>query len=570
MASTRGFAALGCLLALAACSSGGSRPPAVAMAAATPVFSSAATESADGWYRSGAEAAAARGAGAQRARNLILFVGDGMSLTTVTAARILEGQRQGQPGEEHRLGWEDFPATAFSRTYNTDSQTPDSAGTMTAMATGVKTRRGLVAVGPTVTRGDCRAALAEPLVTLWELAAASGMATGVVTSTRATHATPASSFTHVPERGWESDSETDAVARAAGCRDIAWQLVEPASGRGLDVLLAGGRRQFMRVDQIDPGDPSVSGLRQDGRDLLTLWQARSGGRYVSDQAQLRAALAQATATPLLGLFAPSHLRFEHDRALDPGGEPALAELTAAAIERLQALSRQRGDSGYLLLVEAGRIDHAHHYGNAYRALTDTLALSDAVRLADRTTAADDTLILVTADHSHTLSFAGYPVRGNPILGKVRGGSGEDDGDGPFALDAMGLPYTTLAYANGPGYQGGSDLQPFGSKRFPHLPGKVQPGRGRSNLATVDTEHPDYLQEAQVPLTIETHGGDDVGVWARGPGSAAVRGSLEQHTLFHLMVQANQRMRDYLCRRGRCNHAGVPSERPLPQDLQPND
>jgi alkaline phosphatase len=88
-------------------------------------------ETAQWWYRSGAARAAANGAMSGRARNVIVFLGDGMSLTTVAAARILEGQRSGRPGEEHLLSWEHFPHTAFSKTYNTDSQTPDSAGTMT-------------------------------------------------------------------------------------------------------------------------------------------------------------------------------------------------------------------------------------------------------------------------------------------------------------------------------------------------------------------------------------------------------------------------------------------------------
>ena len=112
------------------------------------------------WFRDGAAQAAQRGAMSGKAKNVILFVGDGMSLTTVAAARILDGQRKGGPGEENRLSWERFPATALSKTYNTDSQTPDSAGTMTAMATGVKTRAGVLSIGQQATRGDCAQALA--------------------------------------------------------------------------------------------------------------------------------------------------------------------------------------------------------------------------------------------------------------------------------------------------------------------------------------------------------------------------------------------------------------------------
>src|SRR5690606_23618589 len=126
-----------------------------------------------------------------KARNLIVFLGDGMGLTTVTAARILEGQRHGVPGEEHALAFEDFPHTALAKTYNTDAQTPDSAGTMTAIASGVKTRIGHVGVGPGVASGDCAGMAGHELLTVLQLAESAGLATGIVTSTRLTHATPA-------------------------------------------------------------------------------------------------------------------------------------------------------------------------------------------------------------------------------------------------------------------------------------------------------------------------------------------------------------------------------------------
>ena len=168
------------------------------------------------------------------------------------------------------------------------------------------------------------------------------------------------------------------------------------------------------------------------------------------------------------------------------------------------------------------------------------------------TSADDTLILVTADHAHTLYFAGYPVRGNPILGKVRGIGGEDLGDSPFALDKAGLPYTTLGYANGPG-------------AVPPRTGKAW----RPDLNDVDTAHLDYRQEALVPMDNETHGGDDVGVWARGPGAEAVRGSIEQNVIFHVLVQAAPALRRRLCDAGTCNADGVPVELPKPADFVPS-
>lgn len=509
------------------------------------------------WYRQGAAEAAARGAMQGRAKNLILFVGDGMSLTTVAAARILEGQRAGRPGEEQRLAWEDFPATALSRTYNTNAQTPDSAGTMTAMATGVKTRMGMLSVGQDAPRGDCAAALQSPLLSLWQLAATSGVATGVVTTTRLTHATPGATFSHSADRNWENDTDLPEDARSAGCHDIARQMIESRHGNGPDVLLGGGRKNFMTFEQEDPEYADKVGERMDGRDLIAAWQARHPeGAYVWNAKQLAEAPANA---PLLGLFEPDHMQYEHDRPHDRGGEPSLAEMTRAAISRLQ-----HNPNGYVLLVEGGRIDHAHHEGNAHRALVDTIALSDAVRVAAEMSNAADTLILVTADHSHTLNFVGYPARGNPILGKVKGGSGEDGDPSQYARDATGMTYTTLNYANGPGYVGANDQQAEG----PKLAGRNSSGwqqaeHGRPNLEDVDTQHPDYLQEAMIPMRSETHGGDDVGIWARGPGSQAVRGNVEQNAIFHFLLQAHPRLRKTLCDAGLCDGNGVPVMLPAP-------
>lgn len=548
------------LLAGACTTTGPTASPApAALRVDVPVIARPGGETPEWWFRLGAAQAAERGAMQGRARNVILFVGDGMSLTTVTAARILEGQRQGQPGEEHRLSWEHFPATALSATYNTDAQTPDSAGTMTAMATGVKSRAGVVNVGQAGARGDCAAALRAPLLSLWEIAASAGLATGVVTTTRLTHATPGATFAHVPERNWENDTLLPPSAAAAGCIDIARQMIETPSGAGPQVLMGGGRRNFMTAAQQDPEYPEQFGRRGDGRDLVATWKQRNPqGAYVWNAAQLAAAPIDA---PLLGLFEPDHMRYEHDRARDSGGEPTLAEMTRAAITRLQ-----RDPDGYVLLVEGGRIDHAHHDGNAYRALTDTIALSDAVRAAVEITSGADTLVMVTADHSHTLGFAGYPARGNPILGKA--GGTEENGPSGFARDATGLPYTTLSYANGPGYVGASKQQPEGPKTHPHEGEGYRPAqRGRPDLTEIDTADPDYLQEALVPLESESHGGDDVGVWASGPGSDAVRGSVEQNTLFHFMLQATPRLREAMCDADLCKTDGVPVGLPTPENFE---
>lgn len=505
------------------------------------------------WYRSGAASAAGHGAMTGRARNVILFLGDGMSLTTVAAARILEGQRKGGPGEENALSWEAFPATALSKTYNTDSQTPDSAGTMTAIMTGVKSHMGAIGVSAG-TRDDCADSLNKGLLSWLQLADSAGMATGIVTTTRLTHATPAATYAHSPERNWESDADLTPKARDAGCTDIAQQLLTDARfGRGPLVALGGGRGQFQPATERDPEYDDKVGLRLDGRDLVAEWkQAHPGGAYVWNTGQLRAAK---DAPALLGLFEPDHMQFDHDRDRTPGGEPSLAEMTTTAIQTLA-----RTSEGFALMVEGGRIDHAHHSGNAFRALDETIALSEAVRAAVQA-APPDTLIIVTADHSHSLNFVGYPVRGNPILGKVRGLGGEDGDRTQYARDQTGLTYTTLNYANGPGYPGASNVQPQGPKTFPHEPADVQPSTGRPDLTQVNTEAPDYLQESMFPLKSETHGGDDVGIWATGPGSAAFHGTIEQNVIYHLIVQATPKLRQRLCTAGTCDAAGVPVELP---------
>lgn len=554
-------------LALAACASTSPTAPSTVPQAASlhvevPRVAHPGGETPAWWYRDGAAQAAERGAMAGRAKNVIVFLGDGMSLPTVAAARILEGQRKGGSGEENRLAWETFPATALSKTYNTDSQTPDSAGTMTAITTGVKSHMGAIGVYAG-SKNDCADSLGKHAQTWLELADAAGMATGIVTTARITHATPASTYAHVPNRNWENDAALPKQAVADGCKDIARQLIEATQGgRGPSIVLGGGRKEFLTDAQADPQQPDKQGLRRDGRDLVADWRrAHPQGAYATDAAQLAAA---ANAPSVLGLFNYDHMQYDHDRLAAGAVEPSLADMTRAAIAHL---SRKQG--GYVLMVEGARIDMASHDGNAFRALDETIAFSDAVRAAMDATSADDTLILVTADHAHTLTFVGYPARGNPILGKVRGTNSFDGEPGKLALDRNGLPYTTLVYANGPGNTGATDVQPAGPKRFPHwAKQQLAPANGRPDLNDVDTTASDYMQEALVPLSSESHGGDDVGIWARGPGSDAVRGSLEQNAIYHIVVQATPRLREALCAKGLCDGNGIPVALPKPGDFKP--
>ncbi|MDE2178766.1 MAG: alkaline phosphatase [Xanthomonadaceae bacterium] len=531
------------------------RAEAISRVPAIPAIARPAGETPAWWYEAGARAAQraiAEAGGPAHVRNVIVLLGDGMGFTTVAAAHIFAGQRAGQDGESHRLSFERFPYTALSRTYETNQQTPDSAGTMTAIMTGVKTQAGFIGVDQTARRGDCASARGAGLMTLLELAARAGLATGAVTTTRLTHATPAATYGHGPERNWEVDADLPPEAIAAGCRDFAAQLADSAAADGLDVALGGGRTGFMPAGVPDPQREGLVGQRLDGRDLIAEWRQRPASAYVWNATQL-AAVDPARTRHLLGLFNPSHLEYDHDRRAQQLDEPSLAAMTRTAIRVLQGNRR-----GYVLMVEGGRIDHALHAGNAYRALDETRAFADAVQAAVEL-AGPDTLIVVTADHSHTLTFAGYPKRGNDILGLVEGP--HDSYIMPvapgMARDAQGRPYTTLGFANGPGYTGASDRQPEGSKHYPHYFSSYSGIHdGRPALTAAATGAPDYLQESVLPLKDETHGGEDVGIWARGPGAAAFHGEFEQNAIFHLIAQQTPAIRNALCRLGACAD-GVP-------------
>lgn len=463
------------------------------------------------WYQAGSEAIARTQAikpVQHKAKNVILFVGDGMGISTITAARILEGQSQAahRGGEEHSLSFERMPYLALSKTYSVNQQTSDSAPTMSAIITGVKTNDRMLSVDAGTQHGEPNADVLKShrVKTLIEQAEEHGLATGIVTTTRITHATPAACYAHSPERDWESDAQIPASAHVA---DIASQLLDFPYGDGLEVALGGGRAMFLPKTQADPEEPGQYGLRKDGQDLTQRWLNRfPNSAYVFDR-QGFDSIDSAKVEHLLGLFASSHMAYEHDRAKDLGGEPSLSEMTAKAIEVLQ-----KNPKGFVLMVEAGRIDHAHHAGNAFRALHDTIELSNAVQTALNKTSAEDTLMIVTADHSHTFTIAGYPQRGNPILGLV-----QEAEQSKTATDRHGHSYTTLSYANGPGHR--------------------ETVQDDDEHPAMNTDDPEYLQAATVPLASETHAGEDVAIFANGPQAHWFHGIQEQSYIYQVMARA---------------------------------
>ena len=268
---------------------------------------------------------------------MIVFIGDGMGVSTVTAARILDGQQKGMSGEENELSFDGFPFTGFAKTYNVDAQTPDSAGTMTAMMTGVKTDVGTLGTDEDVERGDCLSVAGNELVTALELAEVAGKATGIVATARITHATPAATYAKSADRNWEDDSDMSDDAIADGCEDIASQLVnfeanlEDRHGveiDGIEVVMGGGRRHFIPRDaafNVEAAAPAVEGDRTDGRNLIEEWQTMyPRGVVVQSQAEFDA--LPSSAERILGLFNESHMQYEADRDNDVLGEPSGASI----------------------------------------------------------------------------------------------------------------------------------------------------------------------------------------------------------------------------------------------------
>jgi alkaline phosphatase len=333
------------------------------------------------------------------------------------------------------------------------------------------------------------------------LAIKQGKATGSVTTARLTHATPAATYAHVCHRDAEYDISRQAVPGGAGFNS--------ALGTGVDVLM-GGVSYYWRPYNAT----STPRGRPDGRDLVAELQAK-GYTFVNDLPSLTAAPV-ASGTKLIGLYdqalSQGHMSYDLDR--DPAKEPSLTQMTTKAIDILSKNSK-----GFFLMVEGGRIDHALHGSNAARALADTKAFDDAIQAAiDKVKTFDpelkDTLIVVTADHDHTMAFNGYGKRGTDILGL-----NINYATGTPSTDANGVNYTTLVFGNG-------------SNRVDV----------RNNLDPAVVAGKDYLQEVAIRRGTpgsETHGGGDVMLFATGAGVASktFKGTIDNTKVFSLVKSA---------------------------------
>lgn len=458
----------------------------------------------DTWYTDAQallEARLAETPNINRALNVILFISDGNGVNTNYAARLFAGQQAGGLGEEYVQPQEAFPNLALVKTYTTNAQTPDSAGTGTAMLSGIKTKSGVINVDSNAVRGDCTTIEGNAVTPLNRIMSDMGKATGIVSTARITHATPASSYAQTVDRDFEA-------AVPEGCTqqtDIAAQLVQAMQDGWIDVALGGGKRNFAAGEGSE---------RTDNQNLIEI-AAEAGATVIEDAAGL--ATAPTDGTPVLGLFSDSHMAYEADRGND---QPSIADMTAKAIELLQV---KGGENGFFLQVEGGRIDHANHAGNLARAVRDQKAFSDAVAMADQMTDDADTLIIVTADHAHTTTFNGYCGRGSDVLGLCMGI--DDAGEahtGEPELGADGKPFTVAGYYNGPGSVVKEEAGWAGA---------------RPALTQEEATSVDFLQPALVPKSSESHSGPDIAAYAKGPWSHLVDGTIEQNVLFHVMRYA---------------------------------
>ncbi len=431
---------------------------------------------------------------ASDAKNVILFIGDGMGPTVLTATRLFK------VGEEGNLEMMKLPRSARIKTFSNDAQTTDSAPSMAAYTTGVKMNNEVIAMSSDTRAvapakdangnkgiNNCTSDNGTPVPSILELAKAAGKSVGAVTTTELTHATPAATYAHICHRDAAYAIAEQAVPGGAG--------FNAALGDGVDVLMGGGANHWT------PYSASNKGGRADGRDLTAELTAQ-GYSYVTTQSDL----AKISSGKLLGLFsAKSHLDYELDRVAKGAAntQPSLSEMTAKAIDLLSQNSQ-----GYFLMVEGGRIDHALHGTNAKRSLTDAVALDEAVKTALGKVDLKDTLIVVTADHDHTMTINGYSAKGNKVLDLVK------NADGSTQNDVDGKPFTTLVFGNGP--------------NRPAV---------RPTLTSDEVMADDYLQETGVKLGSETHGGGDVMLFADGAGSSRFKGTLDNTKVFGKLREA---------------------------------
>lgn len=336
----------------------------------------------------------------KKAKNIIMFLGDGMSHPSIASARVYMG------GEEKKLSFENFPYTASSKTYCVDKQVADSACSATAYLHGVKANDATIGLSALALRTNCEdsniASKKTESIASWAMKA--GKDAGFVTTTRVTHASPAGVFANIADRDWEYDGEiADDRCDPNLIDDIAEQLIHGEVGKNLKVVMGGGSRNFVSTNMAEN---ELNGYRRDGKNLVDEWKAlHPDGTYITTNDDLKN-IDPTKVEKLFGLFASSHIDYNLDIQRDnlQNLRPSLTDMTLKAIDVLS-----QNDEGYFLFVEGGRIDHGHHDNAAKYAVDEAVEFSKAIEAALDKVDIEETLIVVTADHGHVMTLAGYAV-----------------------------------------------------------------------------------------------------------------------------------------------------------------
>ncbi|KAL5233293.1 hypothetical protein ACI65C_000703 [Semiaphis heraclei] len=425
------------------------------------------------------------------AKNVILFIGDGMGPNTVTATRIYKH------GESGRLTFEKFPHIGLLKTYSVNKQVPDAASSATAMFTGVKVNQRTIGLDANYHINDtthCINANFQKigLTSLATWAQEAGKSTGFVTNSRITDATPAALYARTSNRKWECNAAMPPSAKH--CKDIARQLIEDQPGRNFKVIMGGGKKSFepyVPQNQRETVEKSVC-WRSDRRDLIREWIDNKQSNNLSHQFLTNVNDIKLLDTEqteyILGLFSNGAMPMEYTRNKKMLDTPSLELMTETALKVLS-----KNENGFFLMVEGGLIDAAHHQSTARLALDETVefdkTINTSIKLLRQFDMLDDTLVIVTSDHANLLSINGYPKRGNNIL-DVAGISETDY-----------VKYTTLTYSVG----------------YAKHPVYTRSGTLviRQDPTIFSTSSHDYTQQVGIPEETGLHGGSDVAVYAKG-------------------------------------------------------
>ncbi|KAL5112207.1 Alkaline phosphatase tissue-nonspecific isozyme [Taenia crassiceps] len=333
----------------------------------------------------------------RRAKNVILFLGKGLSSGGLSSGRLYKAFKAKRMGEVKRMSFEVWPFSTMCRTYDLENMSADEASSATALLTGTKTRSGVLGLTGDVKRGSCHPYTEhEKTMSVLNAAVEAGLATGIVTNTRLTQAPSAANFGYASSHSSENDAEVSRHCNdttESKCMDLAKQLI--IEHPMINVLLGGGQENFYPNTSSLPSNTTQKGFRSDRLFLTDIWQStlRDKGRS-AEYAGTAAELHEKVLTRpdyLLGLLAPSQMPDEINRKPT---EPGLANLTKVALEILMNQGK-----GYFLYVEGGPSKQSQISSNPRRILEEIVAFDDAVKAAMEMVNLRETLIIVVAFHS---------------------------------------------------------------------------------------------------------------------------------------------------------------------------